>query len=229
MSVESKNIRNVVLLGHSGSGKTTFAETMIFESGASSRRGDVESGNTFSDFSDIEQERGNSLFSTLLHVNWRGNKINILDTPGFDDFVGEVASSLRVADTAVMVINSVNGVEVGTELLWEYIEEFKTPVMFVVNQIDHEKSNFEQALEQLKGRFGHNVLPVQYPLNQGTDFNTIVDALRMTMYVFPEGGGKPEKVPIPESEIGRAQEMHNALVEAAAENDEGRLSAPGSA
>ena len=220
MSVESKNIRNVVLLGHSGSGKTTFAETMIFESGASSRRGDVESGNTFSDFTNIEQERGNSLFSTLMHVNWRGNKINIIDTPGFDDFVGEVVSSLKVSDTAVMVLNSVNGVEVGTELLWEYIEKFNTPTVFVINQLDHEKSNYEQTLEQTKARFGHKVLPVQYPLNQGTEFNTIVDALRMTMYVFSDDGGKPEKVAIPDSEIGRAQEMHNALVEAAAENDE---------
>ena len=220
MSVSTKNIRNIVLLGHSGSGKTTFAETMVFESGASSRRGDVESGNTLSDFTNIERERGNSLFTTLLHVNWRGNKINILDTPGSDDFVGEVASSLKVADTAVMLLNSVNGVEVGTELLWEYIEQFNTPAVFVINQVDHEKSNYEQTLEQAKNRFGHKVLPVQYPLNQGSDFNTIVDTLRMTMYVFPDDGGKPEKVAIPDSEIAKAQEMHGALVEAAAENDE---------
>lgn len=220
MSVEAKNIRNVVLLGHSGSGKTTLTETMIFESGASSRRGDVESRNTFSDFTNIEQERGNSLFSTLLHVNWRGNKINIIDTPGLDDFVGEVVASLKVADTSVMVLNAVNGVEVGTELLWEYIEKYNTPTVFVVNQVDHEKSNFEQTFEQAKERFGNKVIPVQYPLNEGNDFNTIVDALRMTMYVFNENGGKPQKVAIPDSEIARAQEMHNALVEAAAENDE---------
>lgn len=220
MSMDLKNIRNVVLLGHSGCGKTTFAETILFESGAISRRGTVESKNTISDFTAIEHERGNSLFSTLLHANWRGNKINIIDTPGSDDFVGEVISGLKVADTGIMVLNAVNGVEVGTELIWEYVDEYDTPVIFVVNQLDHEKANYEQTLEQAVNRFGNKIIPVQYPLNAGSGFNTIVDALRMTMYVFSDDGGKPEKVAIPDSEIGRAQEMHNALIEAAAENDE---------
>ncbi|NNF34248.1 MAG: elongation factor G [Saprospiraceae bacterium] len=223
MSVSTKDIRNVVLLGHSGCGKTTFSETMLFESGAIPRRGTVEAGSTLSDFSSIEQERGNSIFSTLMHTNWRGKKINILDTPGSDDFVGEVVCSMRVADTALMLLNSSNGVEVGTELVWEYIEKFHTPTIFIMNQVDHDKSDFDAALEQAQSRFGNHVIPVQYPLNQGSGFNTIVDALRMVMYVFPEGGGKPEKQEIPESEIGRAQEMHNALVEAAAENDEGLM------
>lgn len=220
MSVTTKDIRNVVLLGHSGCGKTTFAETMLFESGSIPRRGSVENKSTISDFSNIEQERGNSIFSTLMHAKWRNNKINIIDTPGFDDFVGEVISSMKIADTAVVLLNSASGVEVGTELVWEYIEKFKTPAMFVVNQVDHEKSEFESTLEQAIARFGNKVIPVQYPLNQGNGFNTIVDTLRMVMYVFPEDGGKPEKQEIPESEMGKAQEMHNALVEAAAENDE---------
>jgi elongation factor G len=220
MSVDTKNLRNVVLLGHSGSGKTLFAETMLFESGAINRRGTIEGQNTTSDYTRIEQERGNSLFSSLMHINWRGNKINIIDTPGYDDFVGEVISSLKVADTAIMLVNATNGVEVGTELLWEYVEKYKTPAMFVINQMDHEKANYDVALEQIKSRFGPRVLPVQYPLNQGAGFNTIVDALRMITYVFPKDGGKPEKKQIPESEVGRAQAMHQALVEAAAENDE---------
>ncbi|HMQ08368.1 MAG TPA: elongation factor G [Saprospiraceae bacterium] len=220
MSGTTKNIRNIVLLGHSGSGKTTMAETMLFEAGAISRRGTVEGGNTISDFSKIEQERGNSIFSTLMHVRWKDSKINIIDTPGSDDFVGEVISSLKVADTAILVLNASNGVEVGTELVWEYISGFNTPCIFVVNQIDHDKSNFENTLEQAVNRFGNKVLPVQYPLNEGTGFNKIIDALRMVMYVFPSDGGKPEKHDIPDSEINRAQEMHNALVEAAAENDE---------
>lgn len=220
MSWDTKNIRNIVLLGHSGSGKTTLAETMVFESGATTRRGDIASGNTLSDFSEIERERGNSIFSTLLHVNWRNNKINIVDTPGSDDFVGETLSSLKVADTALVVVNAVNGVEVGTELTWEYVEQYKTPAIFVINQLDHDKANFDQSMDQIKMRFGHKVLPIQYPLNTGAEFNTIVDALRMTMYVFDDNGGKPKKVAIPDSEIQRAQEMHNALVEAAAENDE---------
>src|SRR5688572_29628010 len=220
MRFDTKNLRNVVLLGHSGSGKTLFAETMLFESGAISRRGTIEGQNTISDYTKIEQERGNSLFSSLMHAQWRNNKINIIDTPGYDDFVGEVISSLKVADTAIMIVNATSGVEVGTELLWEYVEKFKTPALFVINQMDHEKANFDSALDQIRSRFGPKVIPVQYPLNSGSGFNTIIDALRMVMYVFPKDGGKPDKQPIPESEVGRAQEMHQALVEAAAENDE---------
>ena len=220
MAYETKDIRNVILLGHPGCGKTTFAETMLFESGAITRRGTVEDKNTTSDYTNIEMERGNSIFSSLMHVKWRDCKINIIDTPGFDDFVGEVVSSLKVADTALMVLDAKSGVEVGTELMWEYIEKYKTPAMFVINQLDHEKSDFEMALEQTKDRFGANVIPIQFPLNEGTGFNSIVDCLRMTMYVFPEDGGKPEKKPIPDTVMERAQEIHNQLVEAAAENDE---------
>ncbi|MEN0050398.1 MAG: elongation factor G [Bacteroidota bacterium] len=220
MIYHTKNIRNVVLLGHSGSGKTTFAETMLFESKATNRRGTVEDQTTTSDYTNIEKERGNSIFSTLMHAHWKDSKINIIDPPGYDDFVGEVVSSMKVADTAVMVLNAKSGVEVGTELIWDYIEQFNTPALFVINQIDHEKAKFEETLEQTINRFGSNVIPVQYPLNPSTGFNQIIDALRMVMYVFPEGGGKPEKQAIPDSEMERAKEMHNALVEAAAENDE---------
>ena len=224
MSFDTKNIRNVALLGHSGCGKTTFAECMLFEAGAISRRGSVEEGNTQSDYTNIERERGNSIFGSLMHAKWKDSKINIIDTPGFDDFVGEVVSALKVADTGVMLLNAKNGVEVGTQLIWDYIEKFETPSIFVVNQVDHEKADFENTLEQINSRFGSNkVLPMQYPLSTGDGFNTIVDALQMTMYVFPPEGGKPEKQPIPESEIGRAQEMHNVMVEAAAENDEGLM------
>ncbi|MBK9256454.1 MAG: elongation factor G [Saprospiraceae bacterium] len=223
MSVNTKDIRNVVLLGHSGSGKTSFAETMLFESGAINRMGTVETGNTISDFSPIEQERGNSLFSTLMHVKWRDKKINIIDTPGFDDFIGEVISSLKVADTALMMLNSAHGVEVGTELIWEYVNNFGTPAIFVINQCDHDKSDFESTLEQAVNCFGPKVIAFQYPLNQGSGFNKIIDALRMIMYVFDSKGGKPVKEPIPDSEMERAKAMHNAIVEAAAENDEGLM------
>ncbi len=220
MTFDTKNIRNVVLLGHSGSGKTTFGECMLFEAGSTNRRGNVDEGTTVSDYTEIEHERGNSLYCTLMHANWRDRKINILDTPGFDDFIGEVVSSLKVADTAIMMINAKDGVEVGTELQWEYIQRYKTPCLFTVNHVDNEKADFDMTLDQLKNRFGNYVIPVQYPLNQGTGFNTIVDALRMTLYVFPPEGGKPEKQPIPDSEMDKAKAMHNALVEAAAENDE---------
>ena len=223
MSVATKDIRNVVLLGHSGSGKTTFAETMLFESGAIKRRGSVEAKNTTSDYTSIEQDRGNSIFSTLMHVKWRGNKINIIDTPGFDDFIGEVVSSLKVADTATILLNASSGVEVGTEIIWEYVSKFKSPAIFVVNQMDHDKADYDITVEQARERFGSQVIPVQYPYNSGSEFNSIIDALRMVMYVFPEGGGKPEKKPIPEEEMERAEEMHNVLVEAAAENEEGLM------
>jgi elongation factor G len=220
MNYDTKDIRNVVLLGHSGSGKTTFAECMLFEAGAITRRGSVSENNTVSDHTELEHERGNSIFSTFMHCSWKDSKINIIDTPGFDDFIGEVVSSLKVADTAVYLLNARNGVEVGTELQWEYTERYVTPALFVINHLDNEKADYDKTLEQAQNRFGSKVIPVQYPLNQGSSFNTIVDALRMVMYVFPADGGKPEKQPIPDAEMGRAKDMHNALVEAAAENDE---------
>jgi len=223
MSVSTKNIRNVVLLGHSGSGKTTLSETMLFEAKTIKRRGTIQGKSTISDYTNIEQEKGNSIFSTLMHARWKASKINIIDTPGSDDFIGEVVSSMKVADTAMVVLNAANGVEVGTEILWTYIQDYDTPALFVINQMDHDKADFESTLEQLKNRFGSNVLALQFPYNSGIGFNSIIDALRMTMYVFRDDGGKPTKEAIPSTEMARAQEMHNALVEAAAENDEGLM------
>jgi len=219
-SYTTDKIRNIVLCGHSGSGKTTFAETMLFEAKAITRRGSIGDKNTQSDYAPLEQQRGHSLFASVLHGTWKDTKINILDTPGLDDFAGEVVTALKVADTALMLLNARSGVEVGTELLWEYIETNETPAIFVVNQLDHEKADFEATLEQAKNRFGNRVLPFQFPVNQGTGFNAIVDALRMIMYVFPPEGGKPEKKPIPAEHEARANELHAALVEAAAENDD---------
>jgi elongation factor G len=193
---------------------------MLYEGGEITRRGLVGDQNTTSDFTNIEKERGSSLFTTLMHLEWKDSKLNFIDTPGSDDFVGEVIASLKVTDTALMMLNAANGVEVGTEILWEYISEYNVPAIFVINQMDHDKADFDRTLEQTQARFGDKVLPLQYPLNQGKDFNTIVDALRMTMYVFSEEGGKPKKVDIPESEMARAKKMHNAIVEAAAEEDE---------
>lgn len=223
MSAKTQDLRNVVMLGHSGAGKTTLIETMLYEGGAIKRRGTVENHNTVSDHTDLEHERENTIFSHQMFVNWKNNKINIIDTPGFDDFIGEVVSSLKVADTAVIVLNAANGVEVGTELVWEYVERYHTPTIFVINQMDHPKADFEKTLEQAKARFGSKVVPIQYPYNSGTNFNSIIDALRMVMYEFPKDGGKPEKKPIPESEMQRANEMHNTLVEIAAENEEGLM------
>ncbi len=217
---DDKHIKNIVLLGASKSGKTSLAETMMFEAGLINRRGSVEEGNTVSDYHEIEQQRGNSVYATLMHTEWKDYKINIIDTPGLDDFIGEVISAMKVADTGIMVLNAQHGVEVGTELIWNYADQFSKPVIFAINQLDHEKSNFDETVEQGKKRFGKAFVLMQYPLNEGTGFNSIIDLLKMTMYKFGPNGGKPEKLPIPDSEKSRAEELHNQLVEIAAENDE---------
>lgn len=217
---DSAHVKNIALLGHSGSGKTTLAEAMLFEAGLIHRRGSIEERNTVGDYTELEKERGNSIFSKLLHTHWKGYKINILDTPGYDDFSGEVISALRVADTGLMLINASTGVEVGTDVIWEYTEKFKTPTIFVINQVDHPKADFDKALQEAKAHFGSNVVLVQYPLNPGLSFNAIIDVLNMVMYQYPEGGGKPQKLPIPENEKARAEELHKELIEAIASNDE---------
>ena len=217
---DDKHIKNIVLLGAPKSGKTLLAEDMLFEAGLIHRRGTIEGKNTVSDYHEIEHERGNSIFATVLHTEWRDYKINIIDTPGFDDFTGEMISSMRVADTCVMVINAQHGVEVGTELIWNYAEQFRKPVIFAINQVDHPKSDFDAALESLKQTFGKAVTQMQYPVNQGEGFDAIIDLLKMVMYKFPAEGGKPRKLPIPDSEKEKANRLHNELVEKAAENDE---------
>ena len=220
---DDKHIKNIVLLGAPKAGKTLLAEDMIFEAGITHRRGTIEGQNTISDYHDIEHERGNSVFATPLHTEWKDYKINIIDTPGFDDFIGEIVSSTRVADTCVMVVNAQQGVEVATELIWNYIDRFNKPTIFAINQVDHPKSDFDHALMSLKERFGSAVTQMQYPINEGEPFNRIIDLLKMVMYEFPSEGGKPNKLPIPESEREKADILHNELVEKAAENDEGLM------
>ncbi len=217
---DDKHIKNVVLLGASKAGKTTLSEAMLFEAGIINRRGTVEEKNTVSDYHEIEHERGSSVYATTMHTEWRNYKINIIDTPGLDDFIGEVISSLRVADTAVMLLNAEHGVEIGTELIWKYVEEFKKPIIFAINHVDHNKSDFEGTLEQAQKRFGKAITLMQYPLKQGDGFNAIIDLLKMIMYKFPTQGGKPQKLPIPPEELEKANRLHNELVEKAAENDD---------
>ena len=217
---ETSHIKNIVLVGGSKSGKTTLAECMMFEGGVINRMGTVEDGNTVSDYHELEIERKNSVTSSVLHTEWRGTKINIIDTPGLDDFIGEVISALRVADTALLTLNAQNGVEVGTEIVWRYLQKYNKPSIFVVNQVDHSKADFNRTAEMAKQQFGEGVIVVQYPYNAGEGFDSIIDVLKMVMYKFPTEGGKPEKLPIPEEEKERAAELHNILVEAAAEHDE---------
>lgn len=217
---QTKEIRNVALIGGNRVGKTTLAETMAFHGGVISRRGTVEDKNTISDYRDIELERQQSIQSTVMYAEFGGKKINMIDCPGFDDFVGEVIGSLRVMDSALLVVNAQNGVDVGAEIQWRWTKKMHVPVVFVVNQLDHEKANFDETLRQLKHYFGGSVMPFQYPVNAGVGFDSVIDLLTMKLMKFPANGGKPIIEDIPASEQDKAHEMHNALVEAAAENDE---------
>jgi len=217
---DTSHVKNIVLLGHAGSGKTTLAECMLFEAGLINRKGSVYENNTTGDYHELEQERGNSIFSKLMHSRWRGYKINILDTPGYDDFVGEVLSALRVADAGVMLLNGSMGVEVGSDVIWEYTDKFRTPMIFAVNKLDHDKADFNKSVQQAKEHFGNKVTVVQYPRQEGAGFHEIIDVLTMTMYKFRDTGGKPEKLPIPDEEKERAEMLHRELVEAVASNDE---------
>lgn len=217
---DTAHVKNIVLLGHAGAGKTTLAECMLYEAGLINRRGNIAERNTTGDYHELEQERGNSIFSKLLHTKWRGYKINIIDTPGYDDFVGEVISALRVADTGVMLLNAVMGVEVGTDIIWEYTEKFKTPMIFAANKLDDDNADFDKTVREAKSHFGNNVVVVQYPRQTGAGFHEIIDVLRMTIYKFKDAGGKPEKLPIPDEEKEKADTLHKELIEAIASNDE---------
>ncbi|HUT63004.1 MAG TPA: GTP-binding protein, partial [Anaerolineae bacterium] len=217
---QAGQIKSIALLGNSGSGKTTFAEAMLFNGGITERRGSVENKNTASDYRPIEHENENSIYSSVLYTDYDDNKINILDTPGLDDFAGGVISSLHVADSAVMMINVQNGVEVGTEIHFRHSDKMNKPVIICVNGLDHEKTNFDKSIEMLKDRFGGNVTLVQFPVNEGQNFDAVIDVIKMKMLKYPKGGGKYEEADIPAEYSDRAAEMQSELIEKAAENDE---------
>lgn len=216
---DDKHIKNVAFVGAHKSGKTTLAETMLFEAGLVKRRGTVENNNTVADYHEIEHERETSIFATPLHTEWRNYKINIIDTPGLDDFIGEIASTMRVADSVVMVVNGQYGAEVGTEIIWNYVDRFSKPSLFVVNQIDHPGCDFEEAYNSIVELAGNHAIKIQYPL-EVDGAQCIIDVLKMKMYKFGPDGGKPEKFEIPEDQKELADQLHNELVEKAAENDE---------
>ena len=217
---QSEQIRNIALLGNTGAGKTILAESMMFEGKVIDRKGTIEGKSTVSDYSEIEQQNQRSIFSTVLYTEFNDHKLNIIDTPGSDDFVGAVISSLRPADIGVMVINSQYGVEVGTEIFGRHTEKLGKPMLFAVNQLDHDKANFDQTVESLKVSFGSKIALIQYPVNAGTDFDAFIDVLMMKMYRFKGDTGEREELDIPADEMDKASELQNALIEAAAENDE---------
>ncbi len=214
-------IRNVVLVGHSSSGKTSLAEALLFDTGATSRLGKVDEGNTVSDYDPEEQRRKISISTSIIPCEWNGYKINVLDTPGYVDFVGEVKGALRVADLAVILVDAVSGIEVGTELVWQYCDELKLPRVIVINKMDRENANFEQVLSALRQAFGNRVAPLQLPVGQEASFRGVVDLVDMKGITYEEGQGqRPQVGDVPAALKDRAAELRDALIEAAAEGDD---------
>ena len=217
---QTNEIKNIALLGNDGAGKTTLTEALLYEAGIISRRGRITQKNTVSDYFPVEQEYGYSVFSTVFHVEWNNKKLNIIDCPGADDFVGAAITALNVTDTALLLSTGQYGPEVGTQNHFRYTEKLGKPVIFLVNQLDSEKCDYHQVLDSLINIYGPKVIPIQYPLNEGPDFNSLIDVLLMKKYSWKPEGGAPIIEDIPAEEMDKAMEMHRALVEAAAENDE---------
>ena len=182
---QTEKIKNIVILGNAGAGKTTLSEAILFNGGVIERKGQVEKKNTVSDYKKVEQENTSSVFPSVLYSLYNDNKINIIDVPGLDDFVGGMISGLNPAETGIMLINAQNGVEVGTEIQFRHSKTLNKPLIFAVNFLDHEKSNFEKTIESLKERFGNNVVLTQFPVNEGTEFNSFIDVIKMKMYKYP--------------------------------------------
>jgi putative translation elongation factor G len=217
---QTNEIKNIALLGSAGSGKTTLAESMLFGAGIIKRRGTVEAKNTVCDYFPVEQEYGYSVFSTVFHVEWNNKKLNIIDCPGSDDFVGGAITALNVTDQAVILINGQYGPEVGTQNNFRYTEKLKKPVIFLVNQLDSDKCDFDNVMNSMKEIYGSKCVQIQYPTKTGAGFNSIIDVLLMKKYSWKAEGGSPIIEDIPAEEMDKAMELHKTLVEAAAENDE---------
>ena len=217
---QTNEIKNIALLGSAGSGKTTLAESMLFEAGIIKRRGSVEAKNTVSDYFPVEQEYGYSVFSTVFHTEWNNKKLNIIDCPGSDDFVGGAITALNVTDQAVILINGQYGPEVGTQNNFRYTEKLRKPVIFLINQLDSDKCDFDSIIANMQEIYGSKCVQIQYPIQTGPGFNALIDVLLMKKYSWQPEGGVPTIEDIPEEEMPKAMELHKALVEAAAENDE---------
>ena len=217
---QTEDIRNVALIGAAKSGKTTLAENMVFEGKLINRKGTTEGKNTVSDYRPIETERGISVNASLLYTIYNDKKINILDAPGFSDFSGDIVACLTAADMAVFTVNAQAGVEATTENAWKYATKTNKPVVFFMNQLDHSNANFEDTVRQLKEYFGDKVTPVQFPVSTGEGFNSVIDLITMKMLVFKNGNGAPEIQDIPANLADKAEELHNELIEHAAEGDD---------
>ena len=217
---QTNEIKNIALIGAKGSGKTTLAESMLYEAGVIKRRGTIESKNTVSDFMPVELNLGYSVFPTVFHAEWNNKKLNIIDCPGSDDFVGGAITALNVTDQAVILINGQYGPEVGTQNNFRYTEKLKKPVIFLINQLDSEKCDFDYLILQMQKIYGNKCVQIQYPLETGPNFHSLIDVLIMKKLSWGPDGGEPKREDIPAEEMEKAGELHRALVEAAAENDD---------
>ena len=217
---QSKEIKNIALLGNDGAGKTTLTEALLFDAGIIQRRGRISQKNTVSDYFPVEQEYGYSVFSTVFHTEWNGKKLNFIDCPGSDDFAGAAITALNVTDTAVILVNGQYGPEVATQNHFRLTDKLGKPVIFCVTHLDSEKCDFHQAVERLQELWGAKVVPMQYPVNEGPNFNSLIDVLLMKKLTWKPEGGKYAVEDIPADQMDKATEMHHTLVEAAAENDE---------
>ena len=217
---QTNEIKNIALIGSAGSGKTTLAEALLYEAGIIKRRGTVEAKNTVSDYFPVEQEYGYSVFPTVFHVEWNNKKINFIDCPGSDDFVGGAITALNVCDQAVITVNGQYGPEVGTMNSFRVTEKVGKPVIFLVNQLDRDNCDFDTLINNLRETFGNNCVQIQYPIATGAGFNAVIDVLLMKKYSWKPEGGAPIIEDIPAEEMDKAEELHAALIEAAAENDE---------
>ena len=217
---QTSEIKNISILGNAGAGKTTLAEAMLYEGGIIKRRGSIKAGSTVCDYFPVEKEYGYTVFSTVFSVEWNGKKLNFIDCPGSDDFIGGAVSALNVTDAALMVINAQYGIEVGTINQFRYTEQFHKPVIFIINYLDNDKADYDAVVSQLKENYGSKVVQIQYPVVCGPSFNAVIDVLKMKMYRWKPEGGAPEIVDIPEAEVAKAEELRQQLIEAAAEHDD---------
>lgn len=217
---QTNEIKNIALLGGKGSGKTTLTESMLYECGVIKRRGTIDAKNTVSDYFPVEKEYGYSVFSAVFYAEFLNKKLNVIDCPGGDDFVGNAITALNVTDTGVILVNAQYGVEVGTQNIFRTTASLKKPVIFAINQLDGEKADYENVIEQMREIFGKKVIAIQYPLQSGPGFNSFIDVLLMKKYSWGPDGGVPVIEDIPDDQLEHARELHQQLVEAAAENDE---------
>ena len=214
-------IRNIAFIGHGGSGKTSISEFLLYSAGEINRIGTIAEGTTTSDFNSNEIERQISIAASPLHFVWKGTKVNLLDTPGYSDFIGAVSASLHVADTAITVVKGAEGVEVGTEVSWKFVEELELPAAVMVNKLDNEHSNFDNVVAMAKERLSNDVTVVSFPVKEGINFNSIIDVIKMKMYTFSD----PKSKKVQESEIPadlkeKAEQLREELIEKVAESTE---------